>query len=156
VDREPQAVSRERTLQADGALEEREQMNASQDRKSVQSFRDLEVWQRSMELTAMVYRLTKQFPREEIFGITGQLRRAAVSIPSNIAEGQGRLNTREFRQSLGIARGSNCELQTQLEIAHALCYGDQKLLDEATALSHRVGQMLFKLLSILNSKLTER
>jgi four helix bundle protein len=131
-------------------------MITTQSHKSVQSFRDLEIWQRSMELTAMVYRLTKQFPREEIFGITGQLRRAAVSIPSNIAEGQGRLNTREFRQSLGVARGSNCELQTQLEIARALGYGDQKLLDEATVLSHRIGQMLFKLLSILNSKLTDR
>jgi four helix bundle protein len=131
-------------------------MITTQNHKSIQSFRDLEVWRRSMELTAMVYRLTKQFPREEIFGITGQLRRAAVSIPSNIAEGQGRLNTREFRQSLGVARGSNCELQTQLEIARALGYGDQKLLDEATALSHRIGQMLFKLLSILKAKLTDR
>src|SRR5580698_8336474 len=100
-------------------------MNTTQ--KAVQSFRDLEVWQRSMELTVVTYRLTQKFPREEIFGISSQLRRAAVSIPSNIAEGQGRLNTREFRQYLGIARGSNCELQTQLEIARALGYGDQGL-----------------------------
>jgi four helix bundle protein len=130
-------------------------MNTTQNHKAVQSFRDLEVWQRSMELTVMIYRLTHKFPREEIFGITAQLRRAAISIPSNIAEGQGRLNTREFRHFLGIARGSNCELQTQLEIAHALGYGDQKLLDEAASLSHRIGQMLFKLLSVLKSKLTD-
>jgi len=83
----------------------------------VQSFRDLHVWQRSMELAVAVYRLTQAFPREELYGLTSQLRRATVSIPSNIAEGQGRLNTREFRQYLGVARGSNCELQTQLEIA---------------------------------------
>jgi len=74
----------------------------------VQSFRDLQVWQKSMELTVVVYRITQSFPREEAFGLTSQLRRSAVSIPSNIAEGQGRLNTREFRQFLGIARGSNC------------------------------------------------
>jgi len=73
-----------------------------------------------MELTVAVYRITASFPREEVFGLTSQLRRAAISIPSNIAEGQGRLNTREFRQFLGIARGSNCELQTQLEIARRL------------------------------------
>ena len=132
------------------------QTSAIENRKAVQSFRDLEVWQRSMELTVMVYRLTRAFPREEIFGITTQLRRAAISIPSNIAEGQGRLNTREFRQFLSIARGSNCELQTQLEIARALGLGDQKLLDEAAGLSVRIGQMLSKLLSTLKAKLADR
>jgi len=76
-----------------------------------------------MELTVAIYRLTQGFPREEMFGLTSQLRRCSVSIPSNIAEGQGRLNTREFRQFLGIARGSNCELQTQLEIARQTCSG---------------------------------
>lgn len=77
-----------------------------------------------MELTALVYRITQQFPREEAFGLSAQLRRAAISIPSNIAEGQGRLNRKEFRQFLSVARGSNCELQTQLEIARALGFGD--------------------------------
>jgi four helix bundle protein len=72
-----------------------------------------------MELTIAIYRLTGGFPREELFGLTSQLRRSSVSIPSNIAEGQGRLGTREFKQFLGIARGSNCELQTQLAIARA-------------------------------------
>ena len=84
-----------------------------------------------MELTTVIYRLTQSFPREEMFGLTSQLRRSAISIPSNIAEGQGRLNTREFLQFLGIARGSNCELQTQLEIARRLGFGNSQLLDEA-------------------------
>jgi len=119
----------------------------------IRSFRDLEVWQMSMELTVAVYRLTRGFPREEVFGLSAQLRRSAISIPSNIAEGQGRLNTREFRQFLSIARGSNCELQTQLEIARVLGFGDPKLLEHAEDLSHRIGKMLFKLLSALKSKI---
>lgn len=106
----------------------------------------------SIELTVAVYKLTQGFPREEMFGLSSQLRRSAVSIPSNIAEGQGRLNTGEFRQFLGVARGSNCELQTQLEIARALSLGDATLLERAEALSHRIGKMLFRLLSTLKSK----
>jgi four helix bundle protein len=88
-----------------------------------QSFRDLPVWQKSMQLTVTVYRITQDFPREEMYGLTSQLRRSAISVPSNIAEGQGRLNSTEFRQFLGIARGSLCELQTQLELARALQNG---------------------------------
>ncbi|HUH61590.1 MAG TPA: four helix bundle protein, partial [Terracidiphilus sp.] len=89
-----------------------------------QSFRDLHVWQRAMQLTVAIYRLTKDFPKEEQFGWTSQIRRSAISIPSNIAEGQGRSTNGEFRQFLSIARGSNCELQTQLEIARALGLGN--------------------------------
>jgi len=118
----------------------------------VQSFRDLQVWQRSMELTIAIYHLTGGFPREEIFGLTSQLRRSSVSIPSNIAEGQGRSGTREFKQFLGIARGSNCELQTQLAIARALGLGDSKLLDKAESLSHEVGKMIFTLLKMLKTE----
>ena len=117
----------------------------------VQSFRDLLVWQRSMQLTVAIYKMTKNFPHEEVYGLTSQIRRSAVSIPSNIAEGQGRLNTGEFRQFLGIARGSNCELQTQLEIARALQFCDEKQLAEAEGLSHEVGKMLFVLLESLKS-----
>jgi four helix bundle protein len=105
-----------------------------------------------MELAVAVYRLTQAFPREELYGLTSQLRRATVSIPSNIAEGQGRLNTREFRQYLGVARGSNCELQTQLEIARTLELGEMKSLDHAQGLSHEVGKMLFTLLAALKVK----
>jgi len=118
---------------------------------AVQSFRDLQVWQRSMELTLAIYRLSQAFPREENFGLTAQLRRASVSIPSNIAEGQGRLNTGEFKQFLGIARGSNCELQTQLEIARALGLGDPQLLNQAESLSHEVGKMIFAILQKLQT-----
>src|ERR1700761_5034293 len=111
-----------------------------------QSFRDLLVWQRAMQLTVAIYRLTKEFPREELYGLTNQIRRAAVSLPSNIAEGHGRLNTGEFRQFLGIARASNFELQTQMEIARTLGFGDSKLLDEAEGLSHEVGKMIYSIL----------
>ncbi|HEY1985381.1 MAG TPA: four helix bundle protein [Terracidiphilus sp.] len=112
----------------------------------VQSFRDLVVWQRSKQTAVAVYRLTKEFPREETYGLTSQMRRAAVSIPSNIAEGHGRISTGECRQFLGIARGSDFELQTQLEIARALGIGDSKLLDETEGLSHQVGKMIFGVL----------
>jgi four helix bundle protein len=117
----------------------------------VQSFRDLHVWQKSMELTVAIYRITESFPREEAFGLTSQLRRSAISIPSNIAEGQGRLNTREFRQFLGIARGSNCELQTQLEIARRLRLGNSELLSNAESLSHEIGKMIFAIIGKLKT-----
>jgi len=110
------------------------------------SFRDLTVWQRAMQLTVSIYRLTREFPREEIYGLTSQIRRSAVSVPSNIAEGHGRLNTGEYRQFLGIARGSNFELQTQLEIARELEIGNRTLLNEAEGLSHEVGKMLYAIL----------
>jgi four helix bundle protein len=103
-----------------------------------------------MQLTVAIYRLTRDFPREELYGLTSQIRRSAVSIPSNIAEGQGRSSTGEFRQFLGIARGSNCELQTQLEIARTLQFGDFKLIDEVEGLAHEVGKMIFSILRSLN------
>jgi four helix bundle protein len=109
-----------------------------------------------MQLTVVVYRMTQKFPREEIYGLTSQIRRAAVSVPSNIAEGQGRLNVGEFRQFLGIARGSICELQTQLEIARALGMGNPLLIDEAEGLSHEVGKMIFALLESLKTQSREK
>jgi len=119
---------------------------------AAQSFRDLTVWQRSIRLATAIYRLTRGFPREEIYGLTSQIRRAAVSISSNIAEGQGRLSKGEFRQFLGIARGSNFELQTQLEIARNLEIGNRALIDEAESLSHEVGKMLYALLVALKDQ----
>jgi four helix bundle protein len=109
-----------------------------------------------MQLTVVVYRMTQKFPREEIYGLTSQIRRAAVSVPSNIAEGQGRLNVGEFRQFLGLARGSICELQTQLEIARALGMGNPLLIDEAEGLSHEVGKMIFALLESLKTQSREK
>ena len=110
--------------------------------KPARSFRELVVWRRSIQLAASVYRLTKMFPKDEMYGLTSQIRRSAVSVPSNIAEGQGRLSTGEFRQFLGIARGSNFELQTQLEIARTLEFGSSELINEAEGLSHEVGKMI--------------
>jgi four helix bundle protein len=86
------------------------------------SYRDLRVWQKSMDLAEHVYRLTENFPRAEIYGLTSQLRRAAVSIPSNIAEGQGRTSKGEFRLFLGNARGSLLEVETQLMLANRMAY----------------------------------
>jgi four helix bundle protein len=118
----------------------------------VQSFRDLKVWQKSIEMAVVIYRLTQEFPRDEIYGLTSQMRRAVVSIPSNIAEGHGRLGRNEYRQFLGVARGSNFELQTQLEIARALGKGDSRLLDEAEGLSHEVGKMIYGILDSIKDK----
>jgi four helix bundle protein len=123
-------------------------------RTTKQSFRELQIWRKSMELTVAVYRLTKAFPREESFGLTSQLRRSAISIPSNIAEGHGRMTPREFRRFLLIARGSNCELQTQLELATALHFADPQSLTIAQGLSHEVENMIFALLSRLRNNST--
>lgn len=112
----------------------------------VQSFRELVVWQKSIQLATAVYRMTQDFPREELYGLSSQIRRCAVSVPSNIAEGQGRNSTKEFRQFLGVARGSNFELQTQIEIARRLGLGNGKLIDEADALSHEIGKMIYAIL----------
>ena len=118
----------------------------------VQSFRDPSVWKKSMQMAVAVYRLTEAFPRDEVYGLSSQMRRAAVSIPSNIAEGHGRLGSNEYKQFLGIARGSNFELQTQLEIARALGKGDSKLIDEAEGLSHEVGKMIYGILGAIKDK----
>jgi four helix bundle protein len=118
----------------------------------LRSFRELHVWQRSMQLATAVYRLTQGFPREEIYGLASQLRRAAVSVPSNIAEGHGRSSAAEYRHFLWIARGSNFEIQTQLEIARSFKMGDRKLLEESESLSQEVGKMLFAILDKLGRK----
>jgi len=90
------------------------------------SYKDLVAWQNSMDLVTAVYRTTSTFPKDELFGITSQLRRAAVSIPSNIAEGQGRLSEKEFRYSLGQARGSLMDVERQLQIAENLGYREKE------------------------------
>lgn len=120
-----------------------------------QSFRDLVVWQRSIQLATTIFRLTSEFPKEEVYGLSSQIRRSAVSVPSNIAEGQGRLSTGEFRQFLSIARGSNFELQTQLEIARTLNMGDSRLIDEAEGLSHEVGKMIHAILEKISHRTIE-
>jgi len=116
---------------------------------TVESFRDLLVWQRSIQLALAVYKLTFMFPREEIYGLSSQIRRASVSVASNIAEGQGRASTGEFRQFLGIARGSNLEVQTQLVIVRELGYGTQTEVQKCDELSVEVGKMINGLLKSL-------
>ena len=109
------------------------------------SFKDLIVWQKSVELSVLIFALTKQIPKEELYGITSQMRRSAVSIPSNIAEGQRRNNTREYYQFCGVALGSAAELETQIIIINKvyptincdqvmrLCIEIQKMLTSLVA-----------------------
>ena len=119
--------------------------------RSVRSFRDLIVWQRAMELTVAVYGLTREFPKEEIYGLTSQLRRAAVSIASNIAEGHGRNTTGEFRQFLGVARGSNFVVQTQLILSRKLQYGGDERLTLCEGLSVEVEKMMVSFVASLGA-----
>jgi four helix bundle protein len=105
---------------------------------AVARFRDSVGWQKAMTLIVEVYAATSMFPKEEVFGLTSQLRRAAVSVASNIAEGQGRLTTGEFVQFLGVARGSTLEVQTQLEAAKMLQFGRCEDLENADATATEV------------------
>jgi four helix bundle protein len=112
-----------------------------------QSFRDLLVWQKAMTLVTQVYGATRSFPREELYGLTSQIRRAAVSVPSNIAEGQARPTRGEFRQFLGHAKGSLAELETQLLIAENLgFFREPNNLSSQVA---EVGRMLSGLMTSL-------
>jgi four helix bundle protein len=117
-----------------------------------QSFHDLTVWQRAIDLTVCVYTLTQRFPREETYGLSSQLRRASVSVASNIAEGRGRLSRGEFRQFLGVALGSTFEVQTQLVVAQRLGMGTEKTIGEAVALANQVSKMLTSFILKLSSK----
>jgi four helix bundle protein len=111
-----------------------------------ESFRDLVVWQRSIQLSVAIYKLTGSFPKEETYGLSSQLRRAGVSVASNIAEGYARLSRGEYKQFLGVARGSNSEVQTQLVIARELGFGSPQALDNAEGLSNEVGKMIASIL----------
>jgi four helix bundle protein len=107
------------------------------------SYRQLLVWQKSKALAVLIYKVTEHFPKSEIYGLTTQMRRAAVSVPSNIAEGQGRLTVGEFRHFLGQARGSLLELETQVAIAH-----DLNLVDPETYNS--VDEQCYQVLGLTN------
>jgi four helix bundle protein len=117
-----------------------------------QSFRELLVWQRAMQLSLAVYRLTEEFPAQERFGLTNQLRRAAVSVASNVAEGYGRSTTGEYYQFLGHARGSTFEVQTQLALAEELHFGNKQFCLEAEALSEEVSRMLVAMMHKLKKQ----
>ena len=120
------------------------------ERKPVKSYRDLEVWRRGMDLVELVYEITKPFPSDERFGLTAQLRRAAVSIPSNIAEGWGRNGRKEFRNFLKIARGSLTEVETQLIVAWRLGYLPEATLNDLLSETEIESKMLLKLIRSLD------
>ncbi len=125
---------------------------SSPDREKLTSYRDLVVWQRAMELVSAVYKLTRTFPGSERFGLASQIQRSAVSIPSNIAEGQGRLATKEFRQFLGVARGSLKELETQLLISTDLAYAGAEDVAACLEVADEIGRMLNALIKALERK----
>ncbi len=106
------------------------------------TYRDLIVWKKAMDLTEEVYRVTNSFPRHELYGLTNQMRRAAVSIPSNIAEGQGRGSNREFSRFLNIAHGSLAELETQLLLSVRLGYINEKEIEQIQQNTNEVGKMI--------------
>jgi len=119
---------------------------------TIKSYRDLRVWQLGMRVAEGVYRLASGFPRHELYGLGSQMQRAAVSVPSNIAEGHTREHTKEYLQHLAIAQGSLAELDTQLELARRLGYCTE---DEIADLTHEVralGRQLYALRNSLRRK----
>ena len=118
---------------------------------NAKSYQDLVVWKRSVELVVEAYQLVKHLPREETYALSDQIRRAAVSIPSNIAEGNGRASVKDYARFLSMARGSKYELDTQLFICVKLNYLTEEQISNAMRLSEEVGRML----NVLIAKLGE-
>jgi four helix bundle protein len=114
---------------------------------SINSYRDLLIWQKSMNLVTEIYKATSAFPREEIYGITSQIRRSSVSIPSNIAEGYGRSSTGDYKRFLHISLGSLYELQTQIEISNRLSYIDIDSYTKLGSASNELERMMNSLIS---------
>ena len=117
------------------------------------TYQDLRVWQLAMEMVFQVYRCTEGFPKQEIYGLTSQMRRSAVSVPSNIAEGKGRFSRKELVHYLFQARGSLLELETQILIARKLEYLDDFESKRLIALTSEVGRLLNGLVNSLQSQL---
>ncbi|HET6632843.1 MAG TPA: four helix bundle protein [Rhodanobacteraceae bacterium] len=118
---------------------------------SITHFRDLDVWRVAMDMTCQVYELTADFPREERYGLSAQIQRAAVSVPSNIAEGNARQSRREYAHFLSIASGSIAEVQTQLLLALQLGLTYSGSVEPALELAERVSKMLYRLHEALAS-----
>jgi four helix bundle protein len=114
--------------------------------------KDLVVWQKAMDLVVAIYRLTQSFPRTESYGMASQIQRAAVSVPSNIAEGHGLKQTHAYLRHLAIASGSLAELETQIEISDRLGYISAQEKTSVAALANEVGRMLTGLRRSLRSK----
>jgi four helix bundle protein len=117
----------------------------------IHSYKDLVVWQRAMEVVVAVYELSEQFPKSELYGLTSQMRRSAVSIPSNIAEGRKRSSKKDFCQFLVIAYASGSELETQIEIVKRLPLGKSLSYDKVDSLLEEVMKMLNTMLAKLRS-----
>jgi len=122
----------------------------------ISSYRDLEVWKRAMTLVTDVYRTTQAFPKDEMYGLTSQVRRAASSIPANIAEGWGRNMTGEYVQFLRIARGSLLELETHIAIAENLGYISHEASRQIACRTEEIGKMLFALIAGVQRKARSR
>lgn len=118
----------------------------------MQSYRELRVWQRSIDLVSAIYKLTDHFPKSELFALTNQMRRASISIPSNIAEGYSRKSRQEYIQFLRIAFGSGAELETQLHIATTLRFVKANETEEVSKILEEVMKMLNKLITSLVAK----
>ncbi len=114
-------------------------------------YKDLKVWQKAMELAKEVYEITSSFPKEEKYGLTSQINRSVVSVPSNIAEGAGRNSNNEFVHFLSIASGSLCELETQLILSVTFKYFENKKLEELSERIKELQNMIFKLQESLKS-----
>ena len=122
---------------------------------AVKSYRDLQVWQFAVELTTDIYALAAHFPKTEVFGLSSQLQRAAVSVASNIAEGHARDSTKEYLRFIAIALGSLAEVETQLIISNKLNYINQEKLDEMLEKSSTIGRMLRGLQKSLRAKIAD-
>ena len=120
----------------------------------IYSYRDLIVWQKSIEMVIGVYKITDSFPKEELYGLTSQMRRAAISIPSNIAEGSRRGSRKDYRHFLLIAYGSGSELETQLEIAKRLDFVSEEEITSAGNLLDEIMRMLNRLIAQLTPEKT--
>ncbi|UCI16872.1 four helix bundle protein [Mesorhizobium sp. B2-1-8] len=113
---------------------------------TINSYKDLIVWQQAMDLAVAIYALTKAWPKEELYGLTSQIRRSATSIPANIAEGYGRDNRGSYQQFLRIAQGSLKELETHLQIAERIGLATQDQADSMLLASEGIGKMLRQLI----------
>jgi four helix bundle protein len=114
-----------------------------------QNYKDLLVWKKSMALVKDIYKISQSFPKEETYGLTSQIRRSAVSVPSNIAEGKGRRTAAEFQQFLVQSRGSLYELETQLQIAGDLGYVKIQKVEETKARTTEIAKMLNALIEVV-------
>ena len=111
-------------------------------RAVVKSYQDLEVWQRAMDLVVLCYHMTQKFPKNEIYGLSSQLQRAAVSVPANIAEGRHRQSSKEFLQYLSISYGSLAEVETHVQIAGRLNYINENQINKTLNKTAEIGRML--------------